>query len=84
MIENKRKVTFFTDEKGLPSSTRLTGFITSISLIAVVVMNIIYRSDWKLALVSDAVLAGVTIGCYYLRKFSLNDVATVTKAIKEK
>lgn len=65
MAENK-KVTFFTDEKGLPSSTRLTGFITSISLIAVVIMNIIYRSDWKLALVVCALVLVVALVVWFV------------------
>jgi len=77
------KTGFFTDENGIPSSTRLTGFISSIALIGADVLNIHHGSDWKLALVSCGVLAIVTIACYYLRNFTLNDVANVAKAIKK-
>lgn len=80
--QDKKKVNFFTDENGTPSSTRLSGFICTLALVAVVVLNIIYKSDWKLALVSDGVLAVTSIGCYYLRKFGLEDVGNVVKTIK--
>lgn len=76
------KTSFFTDENGILSMTRLLAFIFGDATVLSIAANIVMENDWKMALVTTVVPAVTTILCLFLRKFKITEVADVAKAVK--